>query len=134
MKKHLNFAMLFLVILFPMLLFVACTSPQINLTGVWLASYPGGPLKVRIVHSGEDVRATLIDGNAFVPAGKDAFSGKFHRNQFDAQQICASPGFQNPFMVKVLINIIDKDHFVESLAPGSSSSCGGFPVNWVRMK
>ncbi len=132
MKKNLH-CTVFLSVFFLLLLFlVACSSPKINLTGVWLASYPGGPLKVKIVHSGEDVVATLIDGNMYVPAGKAAFSGKFHRNEFDAQQLCAYPGFQNPFMVEVTIKIVDNDHFVESLAPGSS--CSGFPVNWVRMK
>jgi hypothetical protein len=132
MKKHLNCAV-FLLVFFLLLLFpVSCSSPQINLTGVWQASYPGGPLKVKIIHSGEDVVATLIDGNIYIPAGKETFSGKFRHDQFDAQQVCAFPGFKNPFMVKVTIKITDNDHFVESLAPGSS--CGGFPVNWVRMK
>jgi hypothetical protein len=132
MKRHVKFSVLFSVIFFLLLFLVACTSPKTDLTGVWLASYPGGPLKVKINQSAENVVATLIDGNAFVPAGKETFYGKFHPDLFEAQQVCASPGFQNPYLVKVMIKIIDNNHFVESLATGSS--CGGFPVDWVRMK
>jgi len=132
MKIKLNFNMRAVVVLLLMLILLSCTSSAVNLTGVWLASYPGGPLKVKINHSGEDVIATLLEGNAYVPAGKVTFSGKFNPKLFEAQQICAYPGFQNPFQVKVAIKIIDNDHFTESIAPGGN--CGGFPVNWERVK
>jgi len=115
-----------------MLFLSACTPSKTNLSGTWLASYPGGPLKVKIVHTGDDITATLLDGNAFVPAGKEAFSGKFKLPVFEGQQLCAYPGFQRPFHVKVMIKVIDNDHFTEDVAPGSN--CGGFPVDWVRMK
>jgi len=132
MKQKVNFILLTVAVLVSMPILFSCTSSHAPLTGVWLASYPGGPLKVKINQSGDDVIATLLEGNAFVPAGKETFSGKFHPELFEAQQICAYPGFQNPYLVNVTIKIIDNDHFIESLAP--DAHCGGFPVNWERIK
>jgi hypothetical protein len=103
-----------------------------DLNGMWLATYPNGPLRVSIRQSEAEVVAILITGNVSVPAGEIAFkSRKEISKTFSAEQICALPNYDNPVLVKVKIKITDKDHFTETAVPGER--CGGFTVNWSRI-
>jgi hypothetical protein len=100
-----------------------------DLSGKWLAYYPGGPLEVSIKQAGRKLTATLLTGNEFVPAGQVTFYGSQEANPFEAQQICAHPHFTGPFWIAVKITIIDGDHFTED-----GTGCGGFPVVWKRQR
>jgi Caspase domain len=103
---------------------------RIDLTGEWLATYPEGPLRVQIQQSGGNVKATLITGNSYVPAGKTTFSGKFTSNPFFVQQTCAQKAFTNPFYSKFKVTIIDNDHF--RMDP-TDSSCGSETITFTRV-
>jgi hypothetical protein len=106
--------------------------PALDLNGVWLAGYPGGPLEVTINQKQQAVVATLVTGNEYVPAGKVTFQGTHSSNPFSAKQICAYSGFGDAHWVNVRINVIDNDHFIEEL--DDSQACVGFPVKWERKK
>jgi len=104
-----------------------------DLNGEWLADYPGKVLRVTVRQTGDSIEGTLIDGNDYVPAGQlDLRSPGPLGNPLSAEQICAYPGFKNPYWIKVSLRFTDNDHFIEEQS--GSSSCGGFPVHWTRAK
>jgi hypothetical protein len=105
-----------------------------DLAGIWSATYPGGPLRVRITQNDKNVVATLIDGNAYVPSGAVTFSGSYDSMSFSALQTCAQVGYQNPFKVPVRISVRDKDRFVETNLPGGPPCGDGTPVVWTRIQ
>jgi hypothetical protein len=102
-----------------------------DLNGEWLADYPGKVLRVTVRQTSDRIEGTLIDGNDYVPAGQLDFrnTGPL-ANPLSGEQICAYPGFKNPYWIKVSLNFTDNDHFIEEQV--GSSSCGGFPVHWTR--
>src|SRR5258708_39332884 len=70
------------------------------LNGNWMATYPGGPLRVVIgvdqMLRGRNYVATLIDGNKSIPPGQVVWKGKLDPNVpgiVIADQICAEHGF-----------------------------------------
>jgi hypothetical protein len=75
---------------------VAGASDAEDLTGVWSATYPGGPLNVDIRQTGNQVAAILLTGNGFVPAGEVTFHGRYDSNPFRAEQIRAQQNFTSP--------------------------------------
>jgi hypothetical protein len=108
------------------------------LNGNWMATYPGGPLRVVIgldqMLRGRNYIATLIDGNKSIPAGQVVWKGTLDQNApgiVKADQICADHGFQLARWVKARIIVSDASHFREELVtPGD---CHGFPVTFTRV-
>ena len=78
--------------------------------------------------------ATTIEAtnNVAIPVGKVLIknSGPFS-NPLAAEEVCAYPGYKQVFWVRVELQLIDENQFVESLAPGQA--CGGFPLTWTRV-
>lgn len=106
------------------------SSPD-DLSGIWSATYPGGPLDVSIQQTGKRVVATLLKGNSYIPAGEITFHGTYDSNPFRAQQVCALPNFVNAHWVDVQIQVIDGDHMTEE---ESTRNCSSSPVLWHRHK
>jgi hypothetical protein len=102
-----------------------------SLSGTWSVTYPGGPLRVRVHQNGQSVTVTLIDGNSWVPAGKLDLWGEYTSTVWNAKQICAGPGYTNPYFVDVILTVIDSDHLSQVLAP--NQVCGGSVVTWERV-
>ncbi len=108
------------------------------LNGNWMATYPGGPLRVFIgldpMLRGRNYVATLIDGNKNIPPGQVVWKGTLDQNVpgiVKADQICAEHGFQQARWVKARIIVSDASNFREELVnPGD---CHGFPVKYTRV-
>jgi hypothetical protein len=108
------------------------------LNGNWMATYPGGPLRVVIgldkMLRGRNYVATLIDGNKDIPPGQTVWKGTLDPNVtgiVQADQICADRGFQWARWVKARIIVSDASNFREFLVtPGD---CPGFPVTFTRV-
>jgi hypothetical protein len=108
------------------------------LNGNWMATYPGGPLRVVIgldqMLRGRNYVATLIDGNKNIPAGQVVWKGTLDPNVpgiVKADQICADHGFLGARWVKARIIVSDASNFREELVtPGD---CSGFPVKFTRV-
>ena len=108
------------------------------LNGNWMATYPGGPLRVAIgldqMLRGRNYVATMIDGNKTLPAGQVVWRGTVDQNVpgiVRAKQICADNGLPLARQVPVRIVVSDASHFREELVnPGD---CHGFPVNYTRV-
>jgi hypothetical protein len=102
----------------------------VDLSGTWLATYTGGPLRASIQQIGTHVTATLLQGNDYVPAGKVTFDGTYDSARFRAKQVCAGRNYTNPQWATVEISVIDSNNMKEELA---GSNCSGFPVTWYRV-
>lgn len=108
------------------------------LNGNWMATYPGGPLRVVIALDpmlrGRNYVATLVDGNKNIPAGQVVWKGtldQYAPGIVKADQICADRGFQLAHWVHARIIVSDASNFREELVtPGS---CSGFPVKFTRV-
>ena len=108
------------------------------LNGNWMATYPGGPLRVVIgvdqMLRGRNYVATLVDGNKSIPAGQIVWKGTLDQNVpgiVKAAQICADHGFQGARWVQARIIVSDASNFREELVtPGD---CTGFPVKFTRV-
>ena len=108
------------------------------LNGNWMATYPGGPLRVVIsldpMLLGRNYVATLVDGSKTIPAGQVIWRGILDPNVPGlvlADQVCADNGFVQARMVKARILVRDPSHFTEDLV--NPKDCHGFPVNYVRV-
>ena len=108
------------------------------LNGSWLATYPGGPLRVVIsldpMLRGRNYVATLVDGSKTIPAGQVIWSGILDPNVAGlvlADQVCADNGFVQARMVKARILVRDPSHFLEELV--DPKECHGFPVRYARV-
>ena len=108
------------------------------LNGNWMATYPGGPLRVVIgvdqMLRGRNYVATLIDGNKSIPPGQVVWKGKLDPNVpgiVVADQICAEHGFLQARWVQARIIVSDPSHFVEELV--NPKECSGFPVKFTRV-
>src|SRR5260370_41731186 len=84
------------------------------LNGNWIATYPGGPLRVVIgldqMLRGRNYVATLVDGNKEIPPGNVVWKGTLDPNVpgiVQADQICADYGFQQARWVKARIVVSD---------------------------
>ncbi len=108
------------------------------LNGNWMATYPGGPLRVVITLDpmlrGRNYVATLVDGNKTLPAGEVVWRGRLDQNVtgiVNAKQLCADNGLPLARQVPVRILVSDASHFSEELVnPGD---CHGFPVKYTRV-
>ena len=108
------------------------------LNGNWMATYPGGPLRVVIgldqMLRGRNYIATLIDGNKNIPPGQIVWKGKLDPNVpgiVIADQICAEHGFLEAKWVQARIVVSDPSKFqVELVNP---NDCHGFPVKFTRV-
>ncbi len=108
------------------------------LNGNWMATYPGGPLRVVIgldpMLRGRNYIATLLDGNKNIPPGQTVWKGSVDPNVpgiVAADQICAEKGFQQARWVPVRIIVSDASHFREELI--DPTACHGFPVTFTRV-
>jgi hypothetical protein len=108
------------------------------LNGNWMATYPGGPLRVVIgldqMLRGRNYIATLIDGNKSIPAGQIVWRGTLDQNApgiVKADQICADHGFLQARWVKARIIVSDASNFREELV--NPNDCHGFPVKFTRV-
>jgi hypothetical protein len=103
-----------------------------NLSGIWSVTYPGGPLRVRVVHRGSSLVATLLDGNIAVPAGKVTIQthGVGSRT-FLAEQICAYPGYIGAHFVGVRMIVAEDGKSMKEEVIGS---CGAqASVEWSKV-
>ena len=108
------------------------------LNGNWMATYPGGPLRVVIgldpMLRGRNYVAKLVDGNKSIPPGETVWKGTLDQHVpgiVIADQICADHGFQGARWVKARIIVSDASHFREELV--DPTSCHGFPVKFTRV-
>ena len=108
------------------------------LNGNWMATYPGGPLRVVIgldpMLRGRNYVATLVDGNKSIPPGNVVWKGTLDHHVpgiVIADQICAEHGFLQARWVKVRILVSDASNFREELV--NPNDCGGFPVKFTRV-
>lgn len=108
------------------------------LNGNWMATYPGGPLRVVIgldpMLMGRNYVATMVDGNKNIPPGQTVWKGTLDqhvRGIVIADQICAEQGFQQARWVKARIIVSDASNFREELV--NPSDCHGFPVKFTRV-
>jgi hypothetical protein len=104
-----------------------------NLSGTWSVTYPQGPLRVRVVHRGPTLVATLIDGNIAVPAGKVTVQTNAAGSRiFSAEQICAYPGYLGAHFVDVRFTVAENAKYMKEDLIGS---CGaGSSVEWSKIK
>jgi len=108
------------------------------LNGNWMATYPGGPLRVVIgvdqMLRGRNYIATLVDGNKSIPPGQVAWKGKLDPNVpgiVIADQICAEHGFLQARWAPARIIVSDPSNFREELV--NPKDCSGFPVKFTRV-
>ena len=108
------------------------------LNGNWMATYPGGPLRVVIgldqMLRGRNYVATLIDGNKSIPAGQVVWKGTLDQDApgiVKADQICADHGFLQARWVQARIIVSDASNFREELV--NPNDCHGFPVTFTRV-
>ena len=108
------------------------------LNGNWMATYPGGPLRVVIgldqMLRGRNYVATLIDGNKSIPAGQVVWKGTLDQNApgiVKADQICADHGFLQARWVQARIIVSDASNFREELV--NPKDCHGYPVTYTRV-
>jgi hypothetical protein len=108
------------------------------LNGNWMATYPGGPLRVVIgldqMLRGRNYVATMVDGNKYIPPGQVVWKGTLDQNVpgiVKADQICADHGFQGARWVQARIIVSDASNFREELV--DPTSCHGFPVKFTRV-
>jgi hypothetical protein len=108
------------------------------LNGNWMATYPGGPLRVVIgldqMLRGRNYVATLVDGNKNIPPGQVVWKGTLDHHVpgiVIADQICAEHGFLSARWVNARIIVRDASNFrVELVNP---TDCHGFPVKFTRV-
>ena len=108
------------------------------LNGNWMATYPGGPLRVVIgldqMLRGRNYVATLIDGNQSIPAGQVVWRGtvdQYVPGIVQAKQLCADNGLPLSRQVPVRIVVSDASHFREELV--NPKDCHGYPVTYTRV-
>jgi hypothetical protein len=108
------------------------------LNGNWMATYPGGPLRVVIgldpMQRGRNYIATLVDGNKSIPPGQIVWKGTLDQGApglVQADQICADHGFLQARWVKARILVSDASNFSEVLV--TPNECAGFPVKFTRV-
>jgi hypothetical protein len=108
------------------------------LNGNWMATYPGGPLRVVIgldpMLRGRNYVATLVDGNKNIPPGQVVWKGtldQYVSGIVNANQICAEHGFQQARWVSARIVVSNASNFREELV--NPNDCHGFPVKFTRV-
>jgi hypothetical protein len=110
-----------------------CPKINGNLSGIWSVTYPQGPLRVRVVHRGPTLVATLIDGNIAVPAGKVTVQTNAVGSRiFSAEQICAYPGYLGAHFVDARFTVAENSKYMKEDLIGS---CGaGSSVEWSKVQ
>ena len=108
------------------------------LNGSWMATYPGGPLRVVIgldqMLRGRNYVATLVDGNKSIPPGQVVWKGRLDPNVpgiVIVDQICAEHGFLQARWVQARLLVHDPSNFREELV--NPTDCHGFPVKFTRI-
>jgi len=66
--------------------------------------------KVMIQQIADQITATKITGDEYVPAGKVTVRGVYNANPFFAEQVCADMGYTNTRWIKASITILGKNH------------------------
>ena len=108
------------------------------LNGNWMATYPGGPLRVVITLDpmlrGRNYVATLVDGNKTLPPGQVVWRGTLDQyvpGIVQAKQLCADNGLPLSRQVPVRIVVSDARNFREELV--NPHDCHGYPVTYTRV-
>ena len=108
------------------------------LNGNWMATYPGGPLRVVIALDpmlrGRNYVATLVDGNKTLPPGQVVWRGTLDQyvpGIVQAKQLCADNGLPLSRQVSVRIVVSDASNFREELV--HPNDCHGYPVTYTRV-
>jgi len=108
------------------------------LNGNWMATYPGGPLRVVIgldqMLRGRNYVATLVDGNKTLPPGQVVWRGTLDQyvpGIVQAKQLCADNGLPLSRQVPVRIVVSDASNFREELV--HPNDCHGYPVTYTRV-
>ena len=108
------------------------------LNGNWMATYPGGPLRVVIALDpmlrGRNYVATLVDGNKTLPPGQVVWRGTLDQyvpGIVQAKQLCADNGLPLSRQVPVRIVVSDASNFREELV--HPNDCHGYPVTYTRV-
>lgn len=88
---------------------------RLDLNGEWQGQFtvnqPSLKIeKVMIQQIGDQITATKITGDEFVPAGKVTVRGAYNANPFSAEQVCADAGYTNTRWIKASITILDRNH------------------------
>ncbi|MDQ6826928.1 MAG: choice-of-anchor C family protein, partial [Candidatus Eremiobacteraeota bacterium] len=84
-------------------------SGRIDLRGVWIGNYPQRDLRVRIAQENMRVTATLLDGNAYVPAGKISWYGDITGPRFAVQQVCAHRDYVAPEWHRATVTVVNQN-------------------------
>ena len=89
-----------------------------DLNGEWQGQFfAGEPLrmvieKVMVQQIDDQIIATKITGDEYVPAGKITMRGAYKENPFSVEQVCALPGYVNPTWHQETVTVIDNRHLV----------------------
>ncbi len=102
-----------------------------SLTGMWDGDYgPNGIEKVEIRQQGNEVTATKVTGDAWVPAGEVTFRATLDGRSGEGQgQIATAQGHKDPRFVPGRLTVVDEDTIqFEWIVDGR----GGFVVSYKR--
>jgi outer membrane protein OmpA-like peptidoglycan-associated protein len=102
-----------------------------DLNGEWQARFTLGGSRfkkerVMVRQIGDEIVATKITGDGFVPAGKEALHASYSGNPFSAEQLCALKDNANPQWRTITVRILDARHF--KVQDGCSGN-----VTWERI-
>lgn len=104
-------------------------SANIDLRGVWIGNYPEHDLRVRITQENTRVSATLLDGNAYVPAGKISWYGDITGTRFAVQQVCAHRYYVAPEWHRATVTVVN-----ENTLDLGINGCATSAIRFTRMR
>lgn len=87
----------------------AAGARQLNLNGMWQTNVNGQVRQIRIVHSGNEVKAIKLTNSIYVPAGRTTWYGTMNSNPFDGLGQYAQENYTNPQWAPVKIRVIDNN-------------------------
>jgi outer membrane protein OmpA-like peptidoglycan-associated protein len=142
MRKQLNIVSVFTLFTLSMATVASPQNPQpsakpaehrYDLNGEWQAGFTiskdNKQLKmesVMIRQIGDQIVATKITGDEFVPAGKITVRATASGTSFPGEQVCAESGYKNPHFYPINITVLDPRHFK------ATGGCSG-DVTWERI-
>jgi hypothetical protein len=102
-----------------------------SLTGFWNGDYgPNGIEKIEIRQQGNEVTATKVTGDDWVPAGEVTWRATLDGKTGEGQGQIADKGHKNARLVPGRLTVLDEDHVsFEWIMEGNQ----GFPVFYTRL-
>lgn len=104
-------------------------SEKFDLRGVWIGNYPEHDLRVRITQENSHVTATLLDGNAYVPAGKISWYGDITGSRFPVQQVCAHRNYVAPEWHQATVTVVNQNTLDLGI-----NGCATSAIRFTRMR